>query len=769
MKIAVIDKQPSNINYSKYFPFPENSEVDVYHLSSVKVQKLLKKHIDLEVDLNDYKFVILVGSEAAKVYAKVTSVTNYAGQLIENKFIPVINPAMLTFKPEVKPVLDKAVEKMADYFEGKGLEAGNYNIVLIEDEKVAIEYINKVISEKPKVLALDTETSALYCRDGHLLGVSFAYKEDEGAYISSECIDEEVTEALQRLINTAEEVVLHNAKFDWHWIKYHLNLEFPTLPHDTMLEHYMLDETPGTHGLKILAMKYTDLGDYDKALEEFKVDFCKKNKLKQEDFSYEFIPFEILSVYGAKDPIATLQLHKKFYPIISKSDKLSFAYNNIMRPGLKALRIMEDNGVPFDINRLEKSQVYLNQRIMELKETLYKTPELEDFETSMGAPLNPNSPIQLRKLFFDFLGLSSNGKKTGTGELSTDAEVLAELSEQHEIPRVVLNLRQLLKIKNTYIDKVLISLDRDGRLRTNFNQAFTTSGRLSSSGKLNMQQIPRDDPMVKGCIRARPGFTIVSQDLGTAEMYYAAILSQDPNLMQVFKSGGDFHSSVAKMVFNLPCEVDSVKDMYPGYRQAAKAISFGILYGSGAAKVAKTVSDYYLDLHIRDGAPLEVFALHDADEAIKKYFKTYKKLKIWLENTREYIMENGYIYSFFGRKRRLRNVVSADKGIASQDVRSGLNFTIQSVASDVNLLGAIDIINYIMETKMNAKVIALVHDSIVAEVHESVLDEYLQLARECVQKDRGGLIIPGTPIGVEQEYHEDYSMGKFEKQYPELV
>ena len=137
----------------------------------------------------------------------------------------------------------------------------------------------------------------------------------------------------------------------------------------------------------------------------------------------------------------------------------------------------------------------------------------------------------------------------------------------------ILKVRQLGKIKNTYISKILPELDKDGRIRTNFNLIFTTSGRLSSSGKFNAQQIPRDNSIIKGCIRAPEGYKIVSQDLTTAEMYYAAVLSNDKNLQQVFISGGDFHSTIAKMVFDLVCEVEDVKKLFGSVRQSAKAIS----------------------------------------------------------------------------------------------------------------------------------------------------------------------------------------------------
>jgi DNA polymerase I-like protein with 3'-5' exonuclease and polymerase domains len=161
---------------------------------------------------------------------------------------------------------------------------------------------------------------------------------------------------------------------------------------------------------------------------------------------------------------------------------------------------------------------------------------------------------------------------TKTGAVSTDAEVLGELSEEHPLPKSILNMRQLSKIQSSYITKILPELDRDGRIRTNFNLTFTTSGRLSSSGKFNAQQIPRDNPIIKGCIKAPKGYKIVSQDLTTAESYYAAVLSGDKNLQNVFSQKGDMHSNIAKMVFNLPCEAGEVKKLYPGMRQAAKAI-----------------------------------------------------------------------------------------------------------------------------------------------------------------------------------------------------
>jgi DNA polymerase I-like protein with 3'-5' exonuclease and polymerase domains len=304
------------------------------------------------------------------------------------------------------------------------------------------------------------------------------------------------------------------------------------------------------------------------------------------------------------------------------------------------------------------------------------------------------------------------------------------------------------------VEKILPELDRDNRIRTNFNLTFTTSGRLSSSGKFNAQQIPRDDPIIKGCIKAPAGYKIVSQDLTTAEMYYAAVLSGDKNLQQVFSSGGDFHSTIAKMVFNLPCHVDEVKNLYKSMRQSAKAISFGILYGSGANKVSQTVSK----------ATGESYPVEQARDDIKQYFTKFNKLKNWLDTRKAFIEQNGYTYSFFGRKRRLPNVFSSDKGIAAHEVRSGINAEVQSLASDVNLLGAMRTANEIKERGLDAQIFMLVHDSIVALVKEEQVEQYCEVLKRNTQH-QWGCEIPNTPIGVDQDIGDDYSFGHFDEVY----
>ena len=381
-----------------------------------------------------------------------------------------------------------------------------------------------------------------------------------------------------------------------------------------------------------------------------------------------------------------------------------------------------------------------NNEIFELTEKLYKFQQVNEIEREQGTKFNPNSTAQLRKLFFDKLDLPVS-KRTPTGEPSTDKEVLAELAEYHAIPSIISDIRGKVKLRSTYITKVLSGMDSDGRLRAGFHLHTVSSGRLSSSGKLNMQQLPRDDKTVKNCIRpADPDWVIFSQDLQTAEMYYAASLSGDRNLAQVFINGEDFHSSIAKMTFNLTCPTEEIKDRYADLRQACKAISFGILYGAGPAKIASQAGISY----------------KEAKSIIDRYFGQFDRLKLWLDQTQGEIMSNGYIYSAFGRKRRVPDVFSLDDGTQGHAMRSAMNFTVQSVASDVNLLSAMDAHDYIKEKRLPAEIFGLVHDSILGQCHKGHVDQVRKLLLVATQKDRG-VGINQCPIKVDFGYGESYA------------
>jgi DNA polymerase I-like protein with 3'-5' exonuclease and polymerase domains len=752
-KIALIETKPSKTDFKK--AFDGAFEFDQYQLCSDSfLKKVLKRDCDIDIDIDEYDWVILVGSDALKYFTSINSITEYSGKLVEGKFLPIINPAMLAFKPEAQGTWDNSMKSIVEYITDnkQDVTVRPEQAIGIQDTEEANDYIRAAIASTSPYIALDSETTGLYPRDGHMLGCSISYKQDYGAYIDTECFDE-VTERLLQQLFDEKIVIFHNAKFDLAFFEYHFNFKFPRFE-DTMLLHYLIDENPGTHGLKQLAMKYTIYGDYEKGMYDWMAKYRKEHGILKSDFTWDSIPFDLMKDYAALDAVVTFLLYEKFVKI-KQNKKLAKVYENILIPGCRFLTDIQDNGVPFHKGRLIKSQALMQKQIDEAVKVLHKNPAISKFEKINGKDFNPNSVVQLRSLLFDFLGLSPTGKKTGTGANSTDAEVLQELAEQSEVPGLILAIRQKSKIKNTYLDKIIPQLDADSRLRTNFNLHTTTSGRLSSSGKVNMQQLPRDNPIIKGCIKAAAGHKIIAMDLTTAEVYAAAVLAKDKALIEVFRSGGNFHSQIAKKVFNLPCDASEVAELYSGKRQAVKAVSFGIMYGAGPAKIASEVSK-------NTGEP---FSTQQAQEVIDDYFEEFFMLKQWIEDNQKFIRQNGFIYSYFGRKRRLPNVASTDKGIQSHSIRSGLNFLVQSVASDINLLGAIDMSSWIKANKKKARIFALVHDSILAEVPDEEVDEYIQKLTEFVQLDRG-LSIPGAPVGCDFEIiHEDYSGGKFEKMY----
>ena len=756
-KVALVETKPSKTNFAR--EFDNEFEFDQYQLcSDPTIKKVLKRDCDIEINTDDYDWVILVGSDALKYFTPINSVTEYSGKKVEEKFLPVINPAMLAFKPEAKRTWEDSKTNIIGYINGEIEDTviTEYNAWGIQDTAEANAFFQAAIDAPSPYVALDSETTGLYPRDGHMLGISLSYERDRGAYIDTECFDEDSERLLQELFDK-KTVIFHNAKFDMAFFEYHFNFKFPNFE-DTMLLHYLIDENPGTHGLKQLAIKYTKYGDYEKPMYDWIDNYRKEHGILKNDFTWESIPFDVMKIYAGMDAAVTYLLYEKFVKI-KQNKRLAKVYDNILIPGCRFLTDIQDNGVPFDKQRLLKSQSLMQQEIDDAVAELYKEPAIRKFEEINGKDFNPNSTVQLRSLLFDFVGLNPTGKKTGTGAHSTDAEVLGELAEQSHIPGLILNIRQKSKIKNTYLDKILPQLDRDSRLRTGFNLHGTTSGRLSSSGKLNMQQLPRDNPIVKGCIKAAPGHKIVAMDLTTAEVYVAAVLAKDKALMDVFKSGGNFHSAIAHKVFKLPCEVSEVAELYSMQRQAAKAVTFGIMYGAGANKISEQVTK-------DSGKP---FTRNEAQEVIDDYFKEFHKLKSWIEENQKFIQQNGFIYSFFGRKRRLPNVASTDKGIQSHSVRSGLNFLVQSAASDINLLGAIDMSEWIKSNGKKARIFALVHDSILAEVPEGEVEEYKEKLASFIQMDRG-ISIPGAPVGCDFEIvHEDYSGGKFEKMYGDYI
>lgn len=720
-KVALIEKYPTNYDFSVHFPF----EFDKYALTNEKIDKILKKDITLDVNRckEDYDYIILVGKEPCKIVADIRSVTEYQGYLYEDKYIAMLNPIAVRLNPSQKGAFDKSINNIVEYIFGTK-KSTNYISYGIEEEDEAELYLLNLLelvnNRQVTEIALDSETSALDPRNGYVLGISIAYEETTGVYISSFAMTDSNIQILQQIIDRVT-ILFFNMKFDKKMLGFHYNLKFRYY-HDVMLEHYTLDENNG-HGLKELCIQYTDLGNYDKELEDFKDQYCKDYKVLKSNFTYDLIPFEILSKYAGYDAIGTLLLHRKFCKPILENERLTNSYVELLLEGSDFLLDVEENGIPIDKDTVEEEINNITIKLNELTEELYTYDEVKQVEREKGVIFNTNSSAHLSYLLFTVLNLPVL-KLTNTGNPSADAEVLDTYAEEYPVANIINEIKKLKKIKSTYLDKMALLTDNDGRFRTNFNLHTTTSGRLSSSGKMNAQQLPRKNKAPKNCMKARPGFKIVCQDLKTAEMYVAAVLSGDRNLQNVFITGVDYHGFMAVQKFKLKCTANEVAQYYPDLRQDAKTISFEILY------------------KLNYNEPV---------------LEGFPQLKKWLKNQEAFIKKNGYIYSHFGRKRRLADVFSPNKKDAQHHVRSGINFLVQSASSDINLLAGIEMNKWIKENNLQDKMLiwALVHDSILAEVADEYVEIYKKKLAEFTQRDRG-LSIPGYPIGLDVKVGQSY-------------
>ena len=364
--IALIESKTSRTNWEERFD--NNFEIDRYALcSDSSKKKILKADVDIEIDTHAYDWIIVVGSEALKFFTSVNSITEYSGKCVDDKYLPVINPAMLSFKPEAKPLWDKSKSNIIDYINGdlKQIKLDEDKCYGITDSRKLHEFLIKARDHENKFVAVDTETTGLFPRDGHVLGISMSYEKDHGAYIDSDCVDE-TAEVLFKQIFSRKKVVFHNAKFDIAFLEYQFGFEFPDFE-DTMLLHYCLDEVPGGHGLKQLAMEHTLYGDYEKPMYDWIEQYKKQHRILKADFQWSSIPFDVMKVYAAMDAVVTLLVFEKLYPAVRRNAKLFSVYENILIPGCRMLTDIQDNGVPFDKMRLLKGRDLMQNDIDEVR------------------------------------------------------------------------------------------------------------------------------------------------------------------------------------------------------------------------------------------------------------------------------------------------------------------------------------------------------------------------------------------------------------------
>ena len=572
----------------------------------------------------------------------------------------------------------------------------NSSYVCISTEKSLKEIVKK--ASKAKTIALDTETTGLDYMDAELVGISLSYKAGEAYYIPLKHDDNSVNqldmdivlEELRPLLEgSTKKIVGQNIKFDRNVLaKY--GVDISSIKNDTMMMSYVLDASATRHNLDALSSYYLN---YKTSTYE---DVAGKG-VKQ--ITFDKVPIEAATKYAAEDADITLQLYEELNPKLEAEVTLNKLNDEIEIPLIEVLSDMEQNGAILNSKILNSQSKDLESRIKKLEEKAYQLA---------GEDFNLGSTKQLREIFFEKLKYRII-KKTPGGQPSTDEKVLAELAEEYELPKVLLEHRTLSKLKSTYTDKLPNQISQStGKVHTSFHQAVTTTGRLSSSDP-NLQNIPirtEDGRRIRQAFEPSKGNKFISADYSQIELRVMAHMSKDAGLLQAFQEGEDVHSKTASEVFDV-----SIKDVTSDLRRNAKAINFGLIYGISAFGLGKQLG----------------ISRNLAAEYMAMYFEKYPDVKKYMESTKEFASQRGYVETLFGRRLYLRDINATNAIRRQASERAAINAPVQGTAADIMKIAMINMHKAIKAEKSKAKLILQVHDELILDTPEDEIDKIAKL------------------------------------------
>ncbi len=564
---------------------------------------------------------------------------------------------------------------------------GKQDYKLVDTEEKLGDLLKKL--SKVKEITIDTETDQLNPIDAQIIGTSISFKAGQGFYITREMLDSKTGKGLRDIIeNEKVAKVGQNIKYDFITFG-NAGLKLQPTSFDTMVASYLLNAGTRQHGLDALA--FNELGYQMQSIEEL---IGKgKNQISMKD-----VDVEKVSWYACEDVDVTLRLKEIFEPLIKK-EKLEKIFYEIEMPLIEVLACMERFGIKLDVKFLGKLSEQAADEITELERDIYKLA---------GEEFNIGSPKQMQEILFNKLGLTS-GKKIKTG-MSTAAGVLEQLRDEHPIINKILSYRELTKLQSTYLQALPEMVNqRTGRIHTNYNQTIAATGRLSSVDP-NLQNIPIRGKGIGAKVRqafvAEKGYKLLSIDYSQMELRITAHLSQDENMMAVFNNNEDIHTNTASAVFDvLPGEVTD--DM----RRDAKTINFGILYGLSSFGLASRIG---------------VVSRSDAKEFIDKYFEEYHGVQMFLEQIKGEVNEKGYIRHELGRIRKFPEIRSSQFFVRAAAERAAINFPIQGLQADILKIAMINIFKEISGREDEIKMLLQVHDELVFEVREDVVDKWVK-------------------------------------------
>lgn len=575
----------------------------------------------------------------------------------------------------------------------------NSSYVCISTEKSLKELIKK--ASKAKTIALDTETTGLDYMDTELVGISLSYQAGEAYYIPLNHDDDSVDQLALDIVlkelrplleSSSNKIIGQNIKFDKNVLaKY--GVDIASIKNDTMMMSYVLDASATRHNLDALSSYYLN---YKTSTFE---DVAGKG-VKQ--ITFDKVPIEAATNYAAEDADITLRLYEELNPRLEGEASLNKLNDEIEIPLIEVLSEMEQNGAILNSKILNSQSKDLEGRIKKLEEKAYQIA---------GEEFNLGSTKQLREIFFEKLKYRII-KKTPGGQPSTDEKVLAELAEEYELPKVLLEHRTLSKLKSTYTDKLPNQVSQStGKVHTSFHQAVTTTGRLSSSDP-NLQNIPirtEDGRRIRQAFEPSKGNKFISADYSQIELRVMAHMSKDEGLLEAFREGQDVHSKTASEVFDV-----GIKDVTSDLRRNAKAINFGLIYGISAFGLGKQLG----------------ISRNLAAEYMAMYFEKYPDVKKYMESTKEFASQNGYVETLFGRRLYLRDINATNAMRRQASERAAINAPVQGTAADIMKIAMINMHKAIKTQKSEAKLILQVHDELILDTPKDEIDKIVSLVTE---------------------------------------
>ena len=593
----------------------------------------------------------------------------------------------------------------------------NTNYEMINSEKELDKIIK--LASKSKIIAIDTETTGLDYMDADLVGVSLSYEPGKAFYIPFGHEKQDVPQLKEKVVinklkpfleKAKDKIIGQNIKFDRN-ILARYGIKIDSIKNDTMMMSYVLDASATRHNLDALSSYYLDYKT--STFEE-----VAGKGVKQ--VTFDKVPLDLATDYAAEDADITLRLYETLEPKLNAIKPLQKLIEEIEIPLIEVLSDMEQNGTQLNSKILASQSKDLESRIKKLEKLAYEIA---------GEEFNLGSTKQLREIFFEKLNYRII-KKTPGGQPSTDEKVLQELAEEYELPKVLLEHRTLSKLKSTYTDKLPGQISSNtGKVHTSFHQAVTTTGRLSSSDP-NLQNIPirtEDGRRIRQAFEATKGNKIISADYSQIELRVMAHLSKDEGLLEAFNQGEDIHAKTASEVFDV-----SLEEVTPDLRRNAKAINFGLIYGISAFGLGK-------QLGINRNLAAEYMGM---------YFEKYPGVKAYMESTKDFARDSGYIETLFGRRLYLRDINASNAIRRQASERVAINAPVQGSAADIMKIAMINAHSALKKSKLKAKLTLQVHDELIVDSPKGETEKVVKLLTKSMQ-DAVNLDVPlEVDIGI---------------------